>query len=189
MRKHALIFATAIAFLWGCDAKSPEGEDGESADLLAADVAPLVTNNLDCSDTSVFRFDAVSPDGSDNRRIFIDFANARWGVVGRGSIATDSHFGGGVTDCSTDEVRCVDAGQLAVAWPKDEARTTFPLGKAQCQLAQAGEVSNVNCFVGRELTYRYRVTGKAIDRVELFYPDYPNAVFEAVDDPLPLCKL
>lgn len=66
------------------------------------------------------------------------------------------------------------------------------MGEAHCQLARAGDVSNVSCFVGKELDLRYRVVGGAIDRIEFFYPGYPDysdAVFEAVDEPLPLCKL
>lgn len=68
---------------------------------------------------------------------------------------------------------------------------SFPLGEAQCQIDRAGKVSNVSCLIGQELVYRYRVVGGAIDRIEAFYPDEPiaDAVFEAVDEPMPLCKL
>ena len=190
--RHPLIWAAGIIFLCGCDPKSLPADDTEIADAPTANAGPLVTNNRDCSDTAVYRFDAVSPEGTDSRRIFIDFANGFSGVVTRGSLATDSHFGGPVTDCSTEQTRCVDAIQLAFAWPKDEAQTSFPMGEAKCQLARAGDVSNVSCFVGKELDLRYRVVGRAIDRIEFFYPGYPeysDAVFESVDEPLPLCKL
>jgi hypothetical protein len=183
------MFAAATVLLSGCNSAAPESGATEGAAASAANVTPLVSNNLDCSDTSVFRFDAVSPGGTDNRRIFIDFENASSGVVTRGSLATHSHFGGYVYDCSTAEVRCLEATQLVFAWPKDEAQTTFNIGKGQCQIIRAGAVSEVSCFIGQELRYRYRVTGNAIDRVELFYPDDPVEVFEPVDDPLPICKL
>jgi hypothetical protein len=178
--------------LCGCDAKSPLDESAANPKFLTAKVGSLVTNNEECGDSAVFRFDAVSPDGSDNRRIFVDFQNARSGIVTRGSPDTESLQGGHVYSCSTAEARCVDAGLLAFAWPKNENETHFALMDAQCRLARAGEVSIVSCFMGQEMVYRYRVSGRAIDRVELFYPgnpDYSEAVFEAVDYPLPLCKL
>ena len=191
-RKSILIFSIASLSVCGCKAQEPQKTEASELVESATEYDPPVTNNPDCGETAVYRFDAVSPDGSDNRRIFIDFERASTGIVSRGSAATVSHTGGYATDCSTQELRCVAAILLVFAWPKDESQTTFALGNGQCQLTRGDEAAQVSCFVGQEIVYRYRVVEGAIDQAELFYhdyPEYPHQVFESVDEPLPLCKL
>lgn len=190
-----LLCVTAAWVLSGCDYNEPESDAGR----VPIEMRRSVTDNSDCGETAIYRFDAVSPNRNDNRRIFIDFQRARTGVVTRGSLSTDSHIGGGIVDdCSTDEVRCVDAGQLVFAWPKDETKSSFAMGNSslenvQCTIARRDEIAFVSCVNGEKLVAYYRVQDGGIDQATQFYPDDPaypkSTVFEAVDYPLPLCKL
>ena len=189
-----LLCVTAASVLSGCDCNQPESD----AERAAIEMRRSVKDNSDCGEAAIYRFDAVSPDRIDNRRIFIDFQRARTGVVTRGSLSTDSHFLGPVDDCSTDEVRCVDAGQLIFAWPKDETKTSFAMGNfslenVQCTIARRDEVASVSCVNGEKLVAQYRVQDGGIDQATQFYPDDPaypkSTIFEAVDYPIPLCKL
>lgn len=143
-----------------------------------------VTEN--CETASVFYFDAVSRDGTDNRRMFIDLANARHGVVNNDSLATESHQAGYIYNCSNEEIYCIAAG-FVFAMPKDDQRT-FGLGQGRhCEMNRASTTTTVNCFVDGNLVQRFRRTESGIDQVEVFFPDYPefNSVFRSVSCRLP----
>ena len=185
----SLLPSVAFVSLSGCNAQKPTGEGAKSINGTSPILGSGAKNETDCDERAVYRFDAVSPDGSDNRRIFIDFEKAFSGTVSKGSLATESHFGSPLRNCSTNLIRCVDAGQLVFGWPRDEARTTFRMGRSQCQLAQAEKSVVVSGLINDELAMRYHVVESAIEKVELLPPDYPKAIFESAGHPLPLCRL
>ena len=146
----------------------------------------------ECIEPTVYRFDAVSPDQTDNRRIVIDFMKGEYGTVTQGGPEIFGHVGAGqMTNCSADEFHCLDAGLLFIL-PKDE-RPNFELSKGlNCKVLAEHQRTTVSCFLNDELVMRLRKTNAGIDQIEQFFPDEPelNSVFRSLDQPLPfpLCR-
>ncbi|MDN3645759.1 hypothetical protein QWY75_06020 [Pontixanthobacter aestiaquae] len=141
----------------------------------------------ECIEPAVYRFDAVSSDQTDNRRVVIDFKNGDYGTVTQGGPEIFGHVGTGrITNCSTDEFHCLDAGLLFIL-PKGE-RVSFELREGlNCKVQAESSRTTVSCFLIDELVWRLRKTEAGVDQIERFFPEEPdfNSVFRSLDQPLP----